>query len=166
MRKLSLIPVLLLPVVANAQIYRCAEGEVTVYSDQPCNEQSMPFELAGNLSVIAGADDYADTLRRNREYVDARQSDIAQRRLAARHRAEARAEREQQNQTAPQPVRVMPTYPAPYIGYGNPYKRHYRDHQHRPRKPGHGGPDHDARPPVKPEPKAVKHRFSFRGVDH
>ncbi|MCA1780006.1 MAG: hypothetical protein LC637_11670 [Xanthomonadaceae bacterium] len=55
-----------------AQIYRCVEGETTIFSDRPCSENVEIHQPAGRLSVIAVTSDLEAISARNRAFIDQR----------------------------------------------------------------------------------------------
>lgn len=147
--------------LAGAEVYRCEQGETTVYTDHPCDEAAVPLKLAGSLSVVPTAPGHAEIVTRNREYVDARRAEIAEnRRTAARLRAEA-AERERAARAQAHTVPVAPVQPVAYRGHDRPYRgyRHGQRHHRRPER----GRRHDR--DREDERRVVRHDFALRTVD-
>lgn len=159
-----LLALILLPAWSAAQVYRCQSDDVTIFSDQPCDAGAVPVEIKGNLSVIPQTADIAEITRRNREYVDARQAEIAERRAeAARQRAEL-TERERTRVASP-PAHITPVLPYGYAGYGYPREPRYRGSRRDRRR---GPPDRDgARGKERDEEPSFhgQHAFRLRGGD-
>lgn len=75
---------------AAAQIYRCTEGETTVFSDIPCSE-SAQLHVTGGLSVIGAAENLDEIMAGNKAFIEQRQQQLAQQReRAAQQRSAAR----------------------------------------------------------------------------
>ena len=91
-------------------VYRCQVDEVTVFSDQPCEEGAAPIEPKGNLSVIPTSENVEALSKSNREWMEAYRADQTRRHAA---RAEARAARESAERQARSPAVVQPVVLAP-----------------------------------------------------
>ncbi|MEX0915932.1 MAG: DUF4124 domain-containing protein [Wenzhouxiangellaceae bacterium] len=75
---------------ATAQIYRCTEGDTTVFSDIPCSESAQLHKTSG-LSVIRAAKNLDEIAASNKAFLEQRQQQLAQQReRAAQRRDEAR----------------------------------------------------------------------------
>lgn len=68
---------------AAAEVYRCNDGDTTVFSDVPCSDEAELHQLRSGISVVAAAGDLAEVAERNRAFVDQRQEDLAARRARA-----------------------------------------------------------------------------------
>ncbi|MFN2334958.1 MAG: hypothetical protein ABR550_11095 [Wenzhouxiangellaceae bacterium] len=113
-----------------AQIYRCVEGETTIFSDRPCSENVEIHQPAGRLSVIAVTSDLEAISARNRAFIDQRLNRIASARERAVERRESRP-----------PRRGPVTYPVVNRGFGiigatHPRSRlNFRDRSKRDQEP-------------------------------
>ena len=91
---------------AMGQVYRCVEGETTVFSDVPCAEDAELHQIHAGISVVAAADDLDAIAERNRAYVDQRREVLAKQRQRARSdRAGGQAARRQQDRAAAEEIR-------------------------------------------------------------
>lgn len=80
---------------AGAEIYRCTNGETTVFSDVPCSESAEVHHPATRISVVDAADGLDEIARQNRSYIDQRQARLErQREQAAERRREQRVARQ------------------------------------------------------------------------
>lgn len=78
-------------VPAAAEIYRCNNGETTVFSDTLCAGNPQVYRPRANISVIGKAEGLDEIAASNRAFVEQRQEALAQQReRAAEHRREAR----------------------------------------------------------------------------
>lgn len=71
---------------ATAQIYRCTEGETTVFSDIPCSESAELHESAGGISVVKAPEGLDEIAAGNRIFLEQRQEQLAQQRERAEQR--------------------------------------------------------------------------------
>jgi len=84
---------------AGAQIYRCTEGETTVFSDVPCSESAEVHDTQGRLSVVNAAGNLDEITASNQAFLQQRLATLArQRERAAEQRREA--QRQQRRQEA------------------------------------------------------------------
>lgn len=79
---------------AGAQVYRCEEGDTTVFSDMPCSESAELLEMPTGISVVAAADDLDEVARSNKAFIDQRQEKLAARRERARLARQAERDRQ------------------------------------------------------------------------
>lgn len=80
------LTILLAVVLANpatGQVYRCIEGETTVFSDIPCADDAELHRVQAGISVVAAADDLDAIAQRNRAFVDQRREKLATQRARA-----------------------------------------------------------------------------------
>jgi hypothetical protein len=89
---------------ATAQVYRCQEGDTTVFSDIPCSENAELLEVLTGISVVAAADDLDDVAQRNKAFIDQRQEKLAARRERAAEFRQ-RTERDRQRRAAAEEIR-------------------------------------------------------------
>lgn len=75
---------LLLGGSAAAEIYRCQQEGVVIFSDRPCQADAQPHRPVGMVSYIPAADDLEETARRNRAFLEQRRARLAEAR--ERHR--------------------------------------------------------------------------------
>lgn len=105
---------------AAAQVYRCEQGDTTVFSDIPCSESAELLDLRTGISVVAAADDLDEVARSNKAFIDQRQEKLAARRERAARLAR-QAERNRQRRAPAEEIRyrtiVGPV--ADYSGFGN-----------------------------------------------
>lgn len=74
---------------AAAPIYRCTQGETTVFSDTPCSESAQLHQTQG-VSVIRAAENLDEIAASNRAFLEQRRQQLAQQReRAAQRRLEA-----------------------------------------------------------------------------
>jgi hypothetical protein len=109
---------LIIGTAANAGIYRCEIDGVIVFSDTPCAaETSEPYLPGSSLSVVSVAEDMAETIERNRAWMEAEEARQKARREAL---AERRA---QQPEPAPpaRPAAASPFIALPYLGGPPPH---------------------------------------------
>jgi len=84
---LGLLMLLVAPVAAGAEIYRCTDALGTViFADLPCAADAEIHRPGGTLSVIASADSLDLAARANREFIDQRRAELAAQRRAAANR--------------------------------------------------------------------------------
>lgn len=106
--RLTLAPLVLLTVglgnPAAAEVYRCEEGDTTVFSDVPCSENAELFEIQTGISVVAAADDLDEVARLNKAFIDQRQEKLAEKRQRAAQYAQ-QAERDRQRRAAAEEIR-------------------------------------------------------------
>lgn len=89
---------------AAAQVYRCEEGDTTVFSDLPCSESAELLAMPTGISVVAAADDLDEVARSNRAFIDQRQEKLAARRERAASRAR-QAELDRQRRAPAEEIR-------------------------------------------------------------
>ncbi len=89
---------------AAAQVYRCNDGDMIVFSDVPCSEDAQLYHVRSGISVVAAADDLDEVAERNRAFVDKRQEDLAERRARAAELAQ-QAGRSRQRRAAAEETR-------------------------------------------------------------
>lgn len=80
------LTILLAMVLANpamSQVYRCIEGETTVFSDIPCADDAELHRVQARISVVAAADDLDAIAQLNRAFVDQRREKLAAQRARA-----------------------------------------------------------------------------------
>ncbi len=111
-RNLAVLGLAVLPMLAagaDGDIYRCEDGETTVFSDVPCDEAAEVHQLQRSLSVIASPKSLARIQQANAAYLSSVQAEREARRSARAERArrEARAAR-----YMPPAVRTVPVAPA------------------------------------------------------
>lgn len=71
---------------ATGQIYRCSEGDTTVFSDIPCSESAELHDPGGGISVVAAPEGLDEISAGNRLFLERRQEQLAQRRERAAQR--------------------------------------------------------------------------------
>lgn len=82
----------------SARVYRCTEGEITVFSDIPCSDDAKLHEVRVGISVVVAAEGLDQAAERNKAFVEQRQEQLAAQRVRA---AQARqAERSRQRRSA------------------------------------------------------------------
>lgn len=77
-----------------AQIYRCEQGETTVFADVPCSESPELVDARTGISVVAVADRLDEVARANKAFVDRRRERLADRRARAALRQQAERDRQ------------------------------------------------------------------------
>ncbi|MFW5926611.1 MAG: DUF4124 domain-containing protein [Wenzhouxiangella sp.] len=112
---------------AQAEIYRCQDGDVAVFSDQPCQENAARYQPRRQISVIAPAEDLEETAQRNRAFLEQRR----RQRDAARERSEAQDRPEKEEDRSP-PGATETIY-VPYMIDRPPRRR--RSDRRKPEKP-------------------------------
>ena len=92
MQKLLGMAVLLVPVAAAAEVYRCTQDGRTVYTDRPCSAEAAPADLppihltpAGKSADLAA--DHDARIRKGRERRDAADAKFVQAEQARQERA-------------------------------------------------------------------------------
>lgn len=80
-------------VPAGAEIYRCAEGETTVFSDLPCAAGAAKYDTEKRISVISAVDDLDEIAAENKAFLEQRKKSLARQREAAAEQRRA-AERQ------------------------------------------------------------------------
>ncbi|MEM1082194.1 MAG: hypothetical protein AAGH65_11490 [Pseudomonadota bacterium] len=97
-----------------SEIYRCADGDTTVFSDQPCGDDAQLHQSEQRISVVDAADNFDQIIEQNEAYLEQRRNDRQQQREQAAERA-----REQTRFTTV--VEYVPLYypvrPRPYAGF-------------------------------------------------
>lgn len=81
-----------LATVAPAEVYRCDEAGITVFSDQPCSDQAITHRPVRQISVIEPSADLEQVAERNRAFIRERldrQAEIRKARVQAASRAQA-----------------------------------------------------------------------------
>lgn len=106
---------------AAADIYRCDQGDTTVFSDVPCSETAEVFESPAGISVIAAADDLDEAAERNKTFIEQRREKLAARaERAARLAQQQQAERSRQRRAAAEAIRYRTIIsPGAYSGFAN-----------------------------------------------
>lgn len=66
-----------------AEIYRCKEGDTTVFSDVPCADDARVHRSSDRISIVAAPTGLAEIAARNRAFVDARRERLADMRRRA-----------------------------------------------------------------------------------
>jgi len=79
---------------AGAEIYRCSDGETTVFSDLPCTGGAEIHLTEGRVSVVTAPDNLDDIAESNRAFLEQRREALAQQ----RQRAAQQRRREQQRE--------------------------------------------------------------------
>jgi len=104
-----------------AQVYRCQDGDTTVFSDVPCSDNADLFEVRNGISVVAAAGDLDEVAQRNKAFVDQREEQLAARRARAAEQAR-QTKRERQRRVAAEEFRYR-TIIGPRAAFGNRNKR-------------------------------------------
>jgi len=89
---------------AAAQVYRCEQGETTIFSDVPCSESAELVDAGTGISVVAAADRLDEVARANKAFVDQRRERLAARRTRAAA-LQQRAERDLQRRAQAEEIR-------------------------------------------------------------
>ncbi|MDT8408089.1 MAG: DUF4124 domain-containing protein [Wenzhouxiangellaceae bacterium] len=76
---LAVLTLLLASLPALGQVYRCTDGETTVFSDRPCSDSAEIYHSPSRISVIEAAPDLSDISKRNQEFVDQRRTSLEER---------------------------------------------------------------------------------------
>ena len=85
---LLIIGICIFATVAEAEIFACRDGDVTVFRDHPCDEEAEQYVPDGAFSVVAASDRIDAVAKNNREYLDARRRERRQAAVRAREQAE------------------------------------------------------------------------------
>lgn len=81
---LMLTMLMMIPAVSGAQIFKCIEDEVTVFSDTPCVEGDEAFVPLDRLSIVeSDAEALSSLAEQNREFIQQRLDRISAQRQAA-----------------------------------------------------------------------------------
>jgi len=103
---------------AASQVYRCEEGDTTVFTDVPCAENAERLQMRSGISVVAAANDLDEVAERNKAFLDQRQEKLAARRARA-EKFRQRAERDRQPRSTVQDIRYRTIIgPAADPGFG------------------------------------------------
>ena len=65
---------------ASAEIYRCSDGDITVFSDVPCSQNAEVHISDKRVSVVHAAEDLDEIAESNKAFVEQRQAALAQQR--------------------------------------------------------------------------------------
>lgn len=88
----------------SAQVYRCTDGETTVFSDIPCSDDAELHDVRVGISVVSAAEDLDKVAERNKAFVDQRQEKLAERRERAAELGR-QAERNRQRRAIAEEIR-------------------------------------------------------------
>ncbi|MBY6205561.1 hypothetical protein [Halomonas denitrificans] len=103
-----------LPLVAGGAgdpIYRCKDGDTTVFSDRPCDEAAEVHRPRASLSVIASPESLEQVKQANAAYLESVQAERAARRAASAEQARREARAARYVPPAVRRVAVVPAYP-------------------------------------------------------
>lgn len=101
---------------AAAQIYRCNEGDTTVFADLPCAEDAELHRVKSGISVVAAAD-LDEVAQRNRAFVNKRHENLVARRARAADLDQELKLSRQRRAAANEEIRYRPVI-VPVAGYG------------------------------------------------
>jgi len=90
---------------ASAEIYRCSDGEITVFSDVPCSQAAEVHVSDRRVSVVHAADDLDEIAESNKAFVEQRQEALAQQRERAKRRQREMQQRQRTRQSIEQAQR-------------------------------------------------------------
>lgn len=110
------------PLPGVAEVYRCKEGDTTVFSDVPCAEDAQVHRSSHRISIVAAPTGLDEIAARNRAFVDARREDLADRRRRA---AESRRSTETNRSADTAPARPPRTLISPFMApvTATPFRR-------------------------------------------
>ena len=92
--------------LVSADIYRCDDGDTTVFSDLPCAENAERYAVVNRISVIEVASDLDAIAERTRQIVAERQ----QRRENARTARRLQEQERERLSARRQPVQTVPVF--------------------------------------------------------
>lgn len=91
-------------------VYRCTDGEITVYADKPCDGDGVPLDINDKLSVIPAPEDLEQTAENNRRWMEQHRAAIAQRRADRASSQEVPPRQEPQTWYAPATPIIGPVF--------------------------------------------------------
>lgn len=95
----------LLAAPASAEIYRCVDGDTTVFSDVPCSEGAEVHRSEDRISVVNPADNLDQVAASNKTFLEQRRQALAQQREYAAEQQRKAQQRQRRREALEQASR-------------------------------------------------------------